>query len=86
MFNFIARPLEILLAQKIEKAIKMDKPLPMVDYLKRNWILEKEDEKELMREQGREREEKKGKFKYFSEKSSKDSDVKDKERAENIVY
>lgn len=86
VFNFIARPLEILLAQKIEKAIKMDKPLPMVDYLKRNWILEKEDEKELMREQGREREEKKGKFKYFSEKSSKDSDVKDKERAENIAY
>ena len=44
--NFIARPLEILLTQKIEKATRSMKPIPMLDYLKRNWVPEEEEEKE----------------------------------------
>ncbi|XP_033231116.1 probable ATP-dependent RNA helicase DDX28 [Belonocnema kinseyi] len=42
--NFVAHPLEIILTQKIEKATRSMKPLPMLDYLKRNWVPEEEEE------------------------------------------
>ena len=42
--NFICRPLEILLTQKIEKTTRMMKDLPICDYLKQNWIPPEEEE------------------------------------------
>lgn len=44
VINFVARPLEILLVQRIEKATRLMKTVPILDYLKRNWAPEVEDE------------------------------------------
>lgn len=73
VINFIARPWEIILTKKIEKAIKLDKRLPMSDYLKQNWTMDKEDEKAYKLEILERERNAKEKFTYFSDESSKKS-------------
>lgn len=61
------------MTKKIEKAIKLDKRLPMSDYLKQNWTMDKEDEKAYKLEILERERNAKEKFTYFSDESSKKS-------------
>lgn len=72
VINFVSRTLEIQLTQKIERAVKLNKPLPMCDYLKKNWTLSKEDERQYRLDEKRDKQNIKENFQYFPDNSPKD--------------